>query len=99
MQSFLAKGADELRNSFESCHIVFVDLLAVEFVVKLNNTNRGVSKFVSVVSQRGNGPIVEVLDSSEVVNIWSELSKPPVFCLSCIFLRFLVLQISTSLRE
>ena len=52
MKSLLTECANKLRNLVKPSNVVLVDRLTTSLVVKLDDTDRGVTKTVSVISER-----------------------------------------------
>ena len=88
MKSLLAESANELRNLVKPSNILLVYRFPTWLIVKLNHSHRNVSKAVSVIVERWNHPMVEVLDTSKVVDIGSKVSEPSLSRILSVFLGF-----------
>ena len=70
-----AQTAYEVREVCYSVDVFFVNALATEFIVHLQNSHRDLTCLKCVISDRRDDVVIDFLDANEVVHVWDEVSE------------------------
>ena len=88
-----AQTAYEVREVCYSVDVFFVNALATEFIVHLQNSHRDLTCLKCVISDRRDDVVIDFLDANEVVHVWDEVSEVLFFRGRCTGLPLLLAEL------